>query len=300
VRRGIVSSPNRPEWKRNPNSLFETNHNSFDSPHGESQGDGLKGTLKSRSIKSLYKLALAEGEGVGTAYEYFAKRLVLRRWLAGARQPKRVLLPGLPEKYGSSLDFFLLAKELEAAQLVAIDDRPAAVEKARANLLAAQRIGELTGLTAEFALVSDLGILNELNGFDLCLSSEVIQRLGAEKRKSYIQGLKGSASAFALFTPNGNNPSHTNISGLSGLRLDELQSLMSSTATPAKMGYIDMPPFPPGITRSAEQRTEAAGGRLEAIAMWGLGYHARLEPYFPGSWRQHRSHIVYALSSAAR
>ncbi|HET8925050.1 MAG TPA: class I SAM-dependent methyltransferase [Candidatus Acidoferrum sp.] len=259
----------------------------------------MRSTLKSRSIKSLYKLALAEGEGVGTAYEYFAKRLILRPWLAGAPQFKRVLLPGLPEKYGSSLDFFLLAQELGAVQLVAIDDRPAVVKKARANLSAAQRIGELTGLTAEFVLVSDLGKLNGMSGFDLCLSSEVLQRLSPEKRQSYIQGLKSLAQAFALFTPNGDNPSHTNISGLSGLRLDELQSLMRATETPAKLGYIDMPPFPPGITRSAEQRTEAAGGRLEAIAMWGLSYHARLEPYFPSGWRQHRSHIVYALASVA-
>ncbi len=35
------------------------------------------------SIKTLYSLALAEGEGVGTAYEYFAKRLILASWLNG-------------------------------------------------------------------------------------------------------------------------------------------------------------------------------------------------------------------------
>ena len=40
--------------------------------------------LQKRSIKSLYPLALAEGEGVGTAYEYFAKRLILGRWLESA------------------------------------------------------------------------------------------------------------------------------------------------------------------------------------------------------------------------
>ena len=36
------------------------------------------------TVKSLYPLALAEGEGVGTAYEYLAKRLTLSRWLGAA------------------------------------------------------------------------------------------------------------------------------------------------------------------------------------------------------------------------
>lgn len=43
--------------------------------------------LPYRSIKSLYALALAEGEGVGTAYEYFAKRLAMSRWLPAAWRP---------------------------------------------------------------------------------------------------------------------------------------------------------------------------------------------------------------------
>lgn len=78
-----------------------------------------------------------------------------------------------------------------------------------------------------------------------------------------------------------------------------MSSLVEMAAAPPNVGYIDMPPFPPGIIRSAKQRKEAAGGTLEAIAMWGLGYHARLEPYFPNTWRRNRSHIVYALCSTA-
>ena len=70
--------------------------------------------IQKRSIKSLYPLALAEGEGVGTAYEYFAKRLHLARWLKGTKPPQHILIAGLPEKYGASLDFMLLASEVEA------------------------------------------------------------------------------------------------------------------------------------------------------------------------------------------
>lgn len=255
----------------------------------------MRGPLRFRSIKSLYKLALAEGEGVGTAYEYFAKRLVLGPWLAPVPRANRVMVAGLPEKYGSSLDFFLVAQELGAAEVVVIDDRPAAVEKARASLSAAQGAGELAGLNAKFVVVSDLGKLNEVKGFDLCLGSEVLQRLSADAREGYVQSLARAAAPVAMFAPNGDNPSHTNISGLSGLGLNEMRGLGEIITRPAKVGYIDMPPFPPGITRSAKKRGEAAGGTLEAIAMWGLGYHARSEAYFPNSWRRNRSHIVYAL-----
>ena len=67
--------------------------------------------LPLRSISSLYPLALAEGEGIGTAYEYYAKRLVLARWLASLRPPQRLLIVRLPEKCGKSLDFILLARD---------------------------------------------------------------------------------------------------------------------------------------------------------------------------------------------
>jgi hypothetical protein len=67
-----------------------------------------------------------------------------------------------------------------------------------------------------------------------------------------------------------------------------------------KTGYVDMPPFPPGITRTEEQREQATSGKGEAIAMWGLGYFARLERFFPCSWRRRKSHIVFALIRNSR
>lgn len=46
---------------------------------------------------------------IGTAYGYYAKCLVLARWLPSLRVPQRLLIVRLPEKCGKSLDFFLLA-----------------------------------------------------------------------------------------------------------------------------------------------------------------------------------------------
>jgi hypothetical protein len=252
--------------------------------------------LPYRSIKSLYPLATAEGEGVGTAYEYFAKRLVLGSWIARRPRPNSLLIAGLPEKYGASLDFLLLAREMDVPEVVVIDDRPPALERNRQSLLSAQAVGQLTPMAPHYVLAADLSRMEELTGeFDLCVGSEVLQRLDAFGREQYLARVGRLARAVALFAPNADNGHHTTLSGLSGLRKDEMRSLAGSAATPQNIGYIDMPPFPPGMTRSPSQRMQASSGRLEAFAMSGLGWYARLESWFPSSWRRSHSHIVYAL-----
>lgn len=251
-----------------------------------------KNMLKSLSIKDLYVPALAEGEGVGTAYEYFAKRLVLARWLKNRPKPSHVLIAGLPEKYGSSLDFLQLAQELGAAVSV-VDERPSALQKLQTSLAAAQKVGWLTAVSPQLISVHHLADLGEVaSEFDLCLGSEGLQRLAPSDRPAYVQHVRRLASRAALFAPNGDNMAHTNISGLAGVTLAEMQQLVGPEV---KTGYIDMPPFPPGITRSEEQREQATSGRLEAMAMWGLGYYARLEHFLPTTVRRKQSHIVYAI-----
>jgi hypothetical protein len=252
--------------------------------------------LPPRSISSLYPLALAEGEGIGTAYEYYAKRLVLARWLARVRPPRRLLIAGLPEKYGSSLDFFLLAQDLAVTKVVVIEDRPWALEKCRESLAAARAIGELTRIRPQYVPVTEMGLTDELSGeFDMCLGSEVLQRLEATGRRQYVSSFANLAPVLALFVPNGDNSSHRVISGLSGLSLNELRALVEREGVSATCGYVDMPPFPPGLTRSATQRERAANRKLERFAMRALGYYARLETYFPSRWRRLHSHIAYAF-----
>lgn len=253
------------------------------------------------SIKTLYPFALAEGEGVGTAYEYYTKRLLLSRWLTPGEQPQRILIAGLPEKYGSSLDFLLLASEMGAVVTLA-DDRPEALAEAEEALKDANEGGRLTDLAPEYCLTHSMATLAEINErFDLVLSSETLQRIAEDDRKHYINRLLELASRAAIFTPNNDNPAHTNVSGLAGLRLDELETLVISGLQSVhrpdspQLGYIDMPPFPPGISRTEEQRDQATSGKTEAIAMWGLGYYARLEQWLPLRWRRSKSHIVYAL-----
>ncbi len=248
-------------------------------------------------IKDLYPLALAEGEGVGTAYEYFAKRLALRRLLGGLKEETRpcsLLIAGLPQKYGSSLDFFLLAHEL-GAKLTVVDERPEAIAKAQRALAAAQAQGLLTASEPTWHTTTSLPYLDGLQpSFDLVLSSEVLQRLSPAERVAFVGRLRELSTAVALFAPNAANEAHVGRSGLGGISLAEMQSLVPQAA--GSVAYIDMPPFPPGIIRSEEQREQATSGRLEATAMWGLSYYARLEKFFPGRVRRAYAHIVYAFA----
>jgi hypothetical protein len=248
--------------------------------------------LKTISIKALYPLALAEGEGVGTAYEYFAKRLVLTGWLTAAR-PGRILIAGLPQKYGSSLDFLLLAEEL-GRDVVVVDERPEAIEKIKGSLAAAKAAGLLQGVNPTYLQVEGLPKMIGLTGeFGFCISSEVLQRLSGNDRPAYWQNLLKIAPAAAVFAPNADNPAHTSLSGLNGLTLDELRQIVGTAAT---SNYIDMPPFPPGMTRSDDQREQATSGRVEALAMRGLAGYARLERFVPRIIRRSQAHIVFALS----
>jgi hypothetical protein len=255
--------------------------------------------LPTISIKSLYPLALAEGEGVGTAYEYFAKRLVLARWYQPAFETCRLLVAGLPEKYGSSLDFLLLAEELRLKPII-VDERADALVRLERSLVAAQGRQLLCKIQPELIHVADLTRLTEVNGrFDLALSSEVLQRLAPERRVAYGRALLDHAVTTAIFAPNADNPAHTNVSGLHGIHLATMKQMMLDTIVTdshsSAAGYLDMPPFPPGMIRSDSQREQASNGRLEGLAMWGLGYYAAAERFLPTVMRRRQSHIVYAL-----
>lgn len=251
---------------------------------------------ETQTIKDLYVLALAEGEGVGTAYEYYAKRLTLLPWLAGGVQPESILIAGLPEKYGSSLDFLLLGAEM-GCRITVIDDRQSALTKLTRALKELQEIHYSPELQASLYQTGDIGRLTELSGqFDLILSSEVLQRLDPGQRASYVKRLRELSPRVALFAPNVDNEAHVGLSGLGGVQLSELDNLINQgSGAENKSNFIDMPPFPPGITRTSTQREEATTGKGEAFAMWGLGVYAHLERFVPAAIRRKWAHIVFGL-----
>jgi hypothetical protein len=143
-------------------------------------------------------------------------------------------------------------------------------------------------------LINDFRQVGEEVGvFDLCVTSEMLQRLKGNAPE-VVKALMLNERNLALFAPNADNPAHNQLSGLGGLRLEELQSLVGQ---PDRAGYVDMPPFPPGLTRSGTQRQQATSGWTERLAMGGLDIYARLEHFIGLALRRRHAHIVYAMVS---
>jgi hypothetical protein len=235
------------------------------------------------SIRALYPFAVAEGEGVGTAYEYVAKRRVMAAALARVPRGGTILVAGLPEKYGTSLDFLLAAREA-GARAVVVDDRDAALERARG---AAAALGDDREITYE-----KVRSMRDLPRADATFSCEVLQRLGPDERRPFADALRASAPAGVIFAPNSENDAHLKISGLGGFRALELAAFFPEGSV--LVGFVDMPPFPPGITRSAAQRERAKSGLAERAAMRALDLYCRAEPLVPRGIKARFAHIVYA------
>ncbi len=244
------------------------------------------------SIRALYPYALAEGEGVGTAYEYVAKARFMRpivERLSRRGGTRRILVAGLPEKYGTSLDFAILADGLDA-ELEIADERERALDRSKSAIDAARRGGKLGGLRVRFRRCGSIDEVTR-GEHDAVLSCEVLQRVAPERREVFANALRAAAPLGAVFVPNSENASHLKISGLDGLTLADLRDLFRG----ARFAYVDMPPFPPGIARSAEQRERASTGLAEALAMRALDAYCAAEPGVPNAIKRRVSHIVCAL-----
>jgi hypothetical protein len=240
-------------------------------------------------VKDLYPYALAEGEGVGTAYEYRAKAAVtgevVRRLGAGAR----LLVAGLPQKYGTSTDFAIHAERAKA-EVSVVDERPAAIERARRAVEALRKDGRLETLRVTYRVVTSLETLEGVEPHDAVLSCEVLQRIPSPSRAAFAERLRQLGPIGAVFVPNADNASHLTISGLGGSTLSEMRALFHGAA----FGYVDMPPFPPGIKRSEDQRAAATSGTAEAIAMRLLDVYCSAEPLVPAFIKRRFAHLVCA------
>jgi len=139
-----------------------------------------------------------------------------------------------------------------------------------------------------------------------------------------LQNARRLADYAFLFIPNSGNRSHLTLSGLRGLDLDETLALcqraeaethpgrfirhsphrrsgpmptprrpMGAGRRPLDAGYCDIPPFPPGLQRSAEAKERAMHSPLETLAMWGLQWWCRGEPWLPLALQKRLAHLVY-------
>ncbi|MFQ5647204.1 MAG: hypothetical protein ACE5GM_09760 [bacterium] len=248
-----------------------------------------------QSFMTYYTIALAEHEGAGTAYEYFMKAKVITRFLRSkSGSPKTVLIAGLPEKYGFSFDFVLLS-QLLGAELKVIDDRQERLDEFQNIYQKLTEAGNIQSPPLKREKVDDLTEFSSAEKADLAISCEVVQRL--ENQSGYFQSVSGCAGELILFAPNAENSSHAGQSGLRTIALKQMRDLLSQTGrSVGDSGYIDMPPFPPGISRSEDQREKAQTGFVERFAFQVFLVWGNSERFFPRSIREKNSHIVYVSS----
>jgi hypothetical protein len=249
---------------------------------------------KSARIIDYYAMALAEGEGAGSAYEYLAKDRVLRKVVKMCRPGGSVLIAGLPELYGYSLDCFSIAAQMDA-RVVVIDDRIDRLESLRSIVNSIQGIYRPREIDYRRVSSVDEIVYQNEKEFRLAFSCEVIQRVPLKNRKDFLLALIRSAEMAAVFAPNGDNPQHAIRSGLQALNLSELRSAARGVGRLLSSGYVDMPPFPPGIKRTDNQRNQVLSSTFHKIALRGLEKWCVLEGFIPEFLQKKFSHIVYIL-----
>jgi hypothetical protein len=250
------------------------------------------------SVAGLYPVALLEGEGMGTAYEYAVKLVVLQRVAGMCGTLERVLVGGLPEKYGYDLGTTLFAAGHDSA-ITVVDHRPEVLDA----------FGKLIGHLAEIAQVvsperievrrvGSLAVPVEEGdpAYDLWVSTSAMQCLDECGLASYLEQVGTYARYAVLFCPNKDNDAHLTISGLDGLRLSHLIQVCSEADLEVlEAGYLDLPPFPPGIQRSEEAKARASSSPTERLAMDVLQGWGRLERYLPRGLKHRYSHLVYVI-----
>jgi len=246
------------------------------------------GIFKEDPMNLLYTLASVEGEGWGTAYEYWVKIKHLRR-TARDKLIRTILVAGLPEKYGYSLECIALASYYQSAVTI-VDEREGAIRECLGVLK------KLSGIPGVFMppvtcqKIDGWQALADLSSFDLVVSTGVLQRVPAAQRYSYIQVLFQKAKTVAVFAPNGNNKAHGVFTGLRTVTRGELNEY-AGRIQPKPGRYVlkmlDLPPFPPGVYRPAPLKNTARLGMVIVLRLW---YY--IEVVLPDGIKSRLAHIV--------
>lgn len=249
------------------------------------------------SVVDLYPIALLEGQGMGTAYEYSAKLKLLQRVVAATCPPQRLIIGGLPEDYGVDLDFALLAAQYNCQTIVA-DDRVPLLE----NFARALKLPPLAVLADPGRFkVRHLETLarptrSDDAPFDLWVTTSAIQRLDNGELAGYLAQVREKSRHAVLLVPNKANREHLTISGMDGFFLPDLVATCQRAGlTVREASYLDVAPFPPGLQRSAEAKEKAADSPVERFAMRGLEWWIHAERFLPHFIKRRFGHIAYVF-----
>ena len=202
------------------------------------------------------------------------------------------MIGGLPEKYGLDLGTVRFAAGCRC-QMVVVDHRPqalAALEALSGEIKSRPKI-ELRPAASLAQPLDEQALI-----FDLWVSTSAIQMLDSAGVLSYLDHVRRHARCAVLFAPNKDNGAHLTISGLDGFHLSQLVTLCARARLRVlESGYLDLPPFPPGIKRSEEAKAKASTSLLARGGMVALEWWGRLERYFPRGLRRRYGHLVYAI-----
>lgn len=247
-----------------------------------------------RNIRRYNEVAVIEGEGLGTGYEYFAKNAIIRQAIR-AKTINTVLIVGLPEKYGFSMDFLILA-DILGAQAIVYEDRTEKIERAQAIVSALQEMGALSRhFSVVFERVDSFETLASFPKADLALSCELLQRV--THKEAFLKAFFAAAPTAVLFCPNGDNEAHNTLSGLKSVPMRAFREMTSFLGERAlRYGYIDFPPFPPGIKRSESQRQASKTSLFVRCVMVALTVWCKLEKFWPQAVKRRFAHIVYVVA----
>jgi len=241
--------------------------------------------MKKININTLYSLALTEDEGIGTAYEYFVKLKLLSKFVKDKRI-KNALIYGLPERYGFSIDFVLFG-QINNFDITVVEDREERINSFKKIINKLIKKGFLLERprTIKFKKLNNF---KPNKRFDLVVCSEVMQRLSNKEKVGYINLVRKISNYAVLFVPNEDNKMHSTLSKLNCLSLDKLKEYFNK-ANILDIGYIDMPPFPPGLKKKKRKEQINKLFSLLLIA-W-----TRLEELWPKIIKKRIAHICYII-----
>lgn len=249
------------------------------------------------SLKFWYPINLLEGEGLGSSYEYVNKLQKLERWF-GNKMVDNMIVAGLPGKYGFNLDLILYFYLKGAKKIVVVDDRLERLDQF-GKILADKLLPKRLQLTVICRLVTSQQLTSpdfykkQFGNVDLVVNSEVIQNWDPNRRKIWLNTICDMTTNLTVFVPNRGNLAHMRISKLKSLSVEELNGLFQRKV---KTGYLDMPPFPPGIKRNKEQKASLVSFNLfwlfapNLLMIW-----MKLQDSLLSRWLPTRAHLVYAL-----
>lgn len=240
-------------------------------------------------FKTLYSLATSSEEGIGTAYEYFVKIKKLNKIIKNLRS---IAIFGLPEKHGVSLDFLLFAKNKNLKTTV-YEDREDTLKKL---LKAVEKHIDL-GSSLKLIIKKNLLDMEEKERFDCLVNSDCLQRFENNEREIILLKAKKMSNISIFFMPNEDNISFvkTNLNRKTVSSDEILNCCAKNNIKIIESGYIDMPPFPSGISLSKEKREKIKNSIFINIIFFGLICWSLLEVVLPEVIRKRFSHIFYIV-----